>query len=89
MGTDSSGLPWCEPGTHDHEVLGSLVPDGRSGATGTYVRDGVANRGGDPPPQARAAGKFQVSSSQDPQFHERKLHAQVVTPNLQIGPVCA
>ena len=22
MGTDSSGLPWCEPGTHDHEVLG-------------------------------------------------------------------
>ena len=22
MGTGSSGLPWCEPGTHDHEVLG-------------------------------------------------------------------
>ena len=22
MGTDSSGLPWCEPGTHDHGVLG-------------------------------------------------------------------
>ena len=21
MGTDSSGLPWCEPGTQDHEVL--------------------------------------------------------------------
>ena len=22
MGTDSSGLPWCEPGTHDHGVPG-------------------------------------------------------------------
>ena len=22
MGTGSSGLPWCEPGTHDHGVPG-------------------------------------------------------------------